>query len=66
MIQVLTEGKRYIHLGPGERVCPDCRGRGRSWWKVPGGRNVELSCGTCYGSRKVRPSARGLAEMKDV
>jgi len=39
----------------GERLCPDCKGRGRVWCKVCGGRNVELSCGTCYGSGKISP-----------
>ena len=39
----------------GERICPDCKGRGRSWWKVPGGRSVEMSCDTCHGSGKLKP-----------
>jgi len=43
-------------IRPGERICPDCKGRGRTWWKVNGGRNIELSCGTCYGSGKLKAS----------
>ena len=46
---------RYIILISGERLCPDCKGRGRQWVKIPGGRPVELSCGTCHGSGKLKP-----------
>jgi len=40
--------------GEGKRVCPDCKGRGRTWVKMPGERSVELSCGTCFGSGRLQ------------
>jgi len=50
-----VEGRTGIPAS-GERICPDCKGRGRVPVTFPGGRNGELSCGTCYGRGKIGPS----------